>query len=411
MPLQGTFDVLGFADVLELLAQKETTGRLHVRSRSIGANVYLEEGRLVGADVGEHPNTSTLDVRSRLEEVCFELLEAERGSFEFVPDTTGMGPPTLSLQVDEVLESARKRLEEWREIQTVIPSLELHPSVIPVLGTDEVTLTRDRWRLLTAIDGRRSIRAIARMLVESDYEVCRNVKSLIEVGVVEIDSPTRALPAAQRERVFVDDGLMEVDEGTRAGGEGAGAIDAGGEGVVALGAATEAVNVTVQAGTDRAEEAGPDGADRAGTAGTDGATTDGPDGDATGAVEGAGAGGTVADPPTDPPVDADADADVAVSRTATRSTPSADADGTDPSDGETPAVPAHDGNADLTGASGRPENVEQEREAAPGSGSPGAEPSSSAGPAGPDAQAGESKAHRAGIIRIGRRSRPGRDDS
>jgi hypothetical protein len=30
MPPQGTFDVLSFADVVELLAAREMTGRLHV---------------------------------------------------------------------------------------------------------------------------------------------------------------------------------------------------------------------------------------------------------------------------------------------------------------------------------------------------------------------------------------------
>jgi hypothetical protein len=322
MPLQGTFDVLGFADVLELLAQKETTGRLHVRSRSIGANVYLEGGRLVGADVGEHFNTSTLDVRSRLEEVCFELLEAERGSFEFVPDTTGMGPPTISLQVDEVLDSARKRLEEWREIQTVIPSLDLHPSVVPDLETDEVTLTRDRWRLLTAIDGRRSIRAVARLLMESDYEVCRSLKSMIEVGVVEIDAPSRSFPGPHREpRVFVDESVEEgeaddVAEAGEAGADLAGAGDAGAE-------------------TARADTTGAD------TAGADSAGADSAEGEPAG---GDGPGGDGPDPTATP--------DGRTEATAAPAEP-----GTDPTDGADP-----------------------------------------------------SKGHRQGIIRIGRRPRPGRVD-
>ncbi len=236
MPLHGTFDVLGFADVLELLAGKAATGRLHVRSRSIGANVYLEDGLLVGADVGEHVNTSTVDVRSRLEEVCFELLAAGRGSFEFFTDTTGMGPPTMRLEVDEVLDRAHQRLAEWREIQKVIPSLDLHPSVVADLEGDQVTLSREQWRLLMTLDGRRTIRAIARLLARSDYDVCRTVKSLIEVGAVEIDAPSRSFPWPPEPRVIVDEAIEEPGGGVAADAEGdAGATRPGTDHAAAMG--------------------------------------------------------------------------------------------------------------------------------------------------------------------------------
>src|SRR4030088_614882 len=145
MPIQGTFDVLSFTDVMQLVARKHLTGRLHVRSRSIGANLYFEEGLLMGADSGEPGHSGASDMRNRMEEICFDLLDAERGSFEFLPDTPFVGQYTLSLKVDTVLSRARRRLEEWRQIQAVIPSLELHPRILADLDRDEVTLSKDRW--------------------------------------------------------------------------------------------------------------------------------------------------------------------------------------------------------------------------------------------------------------------------
>ncbi|HSS10930.1 MAG TPA: DUF4388 domain-containing protein [Acidimicrobiales bacterium] len=213
MPLQGTFDVLSFADVLHLLGRKGMTGRLHLRNRSMGANVYLDDGKLVGADLGEHSTNSAVDIHGRLEEICFELLEAERGSFEFLPDTMGMGPATVNLEVDVVLDRARKRLDEWRLIQAVIPSLDLHPQVVDSLPADEVTLSRERWRLITAMDGRRSIRAIARSVGLTEYDTCRMVKSLMDEGVVELIGPQRGAPGVSREPVLiVDEEAEEYDE-------------------------------------------------------------------------------------------------------------------------------------------------------------------------------------------------------
>jgi hypothetical protein len=214
MPIQGTFDVLSFTDVMQLVARKHLTGRLHVRSRSIGANLYFEEGLLMGADSGEPGHSGASDMRNRMEEICFDLLDAERGSFEFLPDTPFVGQYTLSLKVDTVLSRARRRLEEWRQIQAVIPSLELHPRILADLDRDEVTLSKDRWRLMTAIDGRRSIRVIARSLGSSDYDVCRTLKSLIDDGVVAVDSPPKSPTGPRRGRgrtVFVDDSADEAE--------------------------------------------------------------------------------------------------------------------------------------------------------------------------------------------------------
>lgn len=202
MPLQGTFDVLDFSEVLRLLARQQLTGRLHVRSRSFAANLFFDEGALVGADQSEHQAAATAgDVRGRLEEICFEMLDAERGGFEFQAGRPSTLPAATRLRVDTVLSRARKRLQEWQELQELIPSLDLQPHLVDDLASTEVTIDQERWRMLTAIDGRRSLRAIGRTLNMSDFDVCRVVKALLDGGVVEIDARAAALASAARDAV------------------------------------------------------------------------------------------------------------------------------------------------------------------------------------------------------------------
>ena len=202
MPLQGTFDVLDFSEVLRLLARQQLTGRLHVRSRSFAANLFMEDGALVGADQSEHQAAAaTGDVRGRLEEICFEMLDAERGGFEFQPGRASTLPSTTKLRVDTVLSRARKRLQEWQELQELIPSLDLQPRLVDDLASAQVTIDQERWRMLTVVDGRRSLRAIGRTLNLSDFDVCRVVKSLLEEGIVELDARAAALASAAREAV------------------------------------------------------------------------------------------------------------------------------------------------------------------------------------------------------------------
>ena len=203
MPLQGTFDVLDFTEVLQLLSSQQLTGRLHVRSRAYGAYLFVEDGLLVGADQSEHQPAATAgDVRGRLEEVCFEMLDAERGSFEFHPGKPSSLPVGERFKTDEVLTQARRRLEEWHQLQEVIPSLDLQPRLVLDLSRAEVTLDRERWRMLTAVDGRRNLRAIGRVLNLSDFDVCRVVCTLVDDGIVALDG-IGALPASTRDAMPV----------------------------------------------------------------------------------------------------------------------------------------------------------------------------------------------------------------
>jgi hypothetical protein len=189
MSLQGSFEVLGFAEVLQLLERKHQSGRLHVRAGGIAGHIYLRDGRLTGAESGEHTMpASGAEARARLEELCFEFLQSERGMFEFQPRVAAPWPTQLASSVATVLGDARHRLEEWREIQAAIPSMDARPRVVEELVPEAVTLTRERWRLIAAIDGRRSVHRLARTLGIGTYEVGRLLKSLVDDGIVTIDT-------------------------------------------------------------------------------------------------------------------------------------------------------------------------------------------------------------------------------
>jgi hypothetical protein len=189
MSLQGSFDVLGFSEVLELLERKRQSGRLHVRAGGVAGHIYVRDGHLTGAESGDYTTPATAgEARTRLEELCFEFLQCERGVFEFQPRVAAPWATQLSSSVEIVLREARQRLMEWRDIQAVIPSMDVRPRVVDELVPEAVTLTRDRWRLIAAIDGRRSVHRLARTLGLGTYEVGRLLKSLVDDGIVTIDA-------------------------------------------------------------------------------------------------------------------------------------------------------------------------------------------------------------------------------
>jgi len=214
MSLQGSFDVLGFSELLELLERKRQSGSLHVRAGGVAGHSYLRDGHLTGAESGDYTTPSSAgEARTRLEELCFEFLQCERGVFEFQPRVSAPWATQLSSSVETVLREARQRLIEWREIQAVIPSMDVRPRVVDELIPEAVTLTRDRWRLIAAIDGRRSVHRLARTLGLGTYEVGRLLKSLVDDGIVTIDAerPKAAIAAEVDLTAPDDDDLGDGD--------------------------------------------------------------------------------------------------------------------------------------------------------------------------------------------------------
>jgi hypothetical protein len=196
MPLVGTFDVLDFADVLDVLARTGRTGRLQLRAGPVHANVIVADGSLVGADgtagTGGPPRTT----RSLIDDICFEVLRTGRGSFEFHPDPEII-PSEPPVSITAALDAAKRRLEEWRDVETLIPSFDVTPRLAGQLKIDAVTLNQEQWRVLVALDGRRTVAALARRLGLDPLEVCKVLKPLVQDGAVvlhDAEAKAKALP-------------------------------------------------------------------------------------------------------------------------------------------------------------------------------------------------------------------------
>jgi len=198
--LQGTFDTLALQELLGLLAQSRKTGALWLDAGPASAVVYVVDGRCCAALSNEASdaidNAPSLVVR--LVDLCFSVARAEDGSFRFgVEDPPWVCQETVDLEVAN--DELSRLLDEWREIQAVIPTLECRVRLSDDLGSDELVVDRERWRLLTAIDGRRSVRELVRKTTRPVLDVCHAVVALVEAGAVVVVQPPAAVqPTAAR---------------------------------------------------------------------------------------------------------------------------------------------------------------------------------------------------------------------
>jgi uncharacterized protein DUF4388 len=194
--LQGTFETLALAELLGLLAQSRKTGALWLDAGQASAVIYVVDGRCCAA-LSSDASDAIDDAPSllvRLVDFCFGVARAEDGSFRFgVEEPPWQCTETVDLEVAN--DELGRLLDEWREIQAVIPSLECRIRLADELGIDELVVDRERWRLLTAIDGRRNVRDLVRKTNRAVLEVCHAIVALVDAGAVTVAQPA-AVPSS-----------------------------------------------------------------------------------------------------------------------------------------------------------------------------------------------------------------------
>ena len=109
-------------------------------------------------------------------------------SFRFGPED----PPwaceeTVDLEV--ATDELARLVAEWRDIQAVIPSLDCRIRLADELGVEELVVDRERWQLIVALDGRRSVRDLVRKTNRPVLEVCHAILELVDSGAVNVGPP------------------------------------------------------------------------------------------------------------------------------------------------------------------------------------------------------------------------------
>ncbi|MFZ4585724.1 MAG: DUF4388 domain-containing protein [Acidimicrobiia bacterium] len=185
MSLQGTLDTFDLADVLHLLERGRKSGALDVRADGTGCVLSLCDGQFVDVAADWAPSLgSGADGEAVLVEVCATLLRLDSGAFRF---DEASDPATAGLEcypVGPIVDAARLRAEEWRQLETLIPSLDAPVIVVPELPVESVVVDRSTWRMLAALDGRRSVRDLARDLGRPVPAVGREVADLYRQRMV-----------------------------------------------------------------------------------------------------------------------------------------------------------------------------------------------------------------------------------
>jgi hypothetical protein len=179
--LSGSLDAFALPDVLRFVAGSGSTGRIEINRDEVGGELSLDQGRFVAARLTGEDAPTTVDEAM---DVAVLLFDGTAGSFEVVHEDWAGGP--LNLDADELVAAVDKRRQEWAEVVSILGSLE-EPLVLAAdlpPGADQITIRADQWKMLTLVDGCRTVQDIARDGASSVYSTALALAELAERGMV-----------------------------------------------------------------------------------------------------------------------------------------------------------------------------------------------------------------------------------
>lgn len=172
MSLQGTLDTFGLHDVLALLSSTKKKGELRITGPGFTGSVWMDEGKLVGAEVPRCPT---------LVDAVFELLRLPNGEFSFEAESPTRVPMSAQA-IGDVLSDAEDRMIEWRDIQVHIPSVHTKLRLAPASPSSQVVLDPEQWQLVVASALGASLAELSEYLGVGEFEISRTAKYLVENG-------------------------------------------------------------------------------------------------------------------------------------------------------------------------------------------------------------------------------------
>jgi hypothetical protein len=174
--LAGSLAAFALSDVLLLLASTAQTGELHAAGPDVEGWLWLAEGQLANARVGS---------ATTIGQAVFELACVTEGWFDFTAGVvSSSGHPTVP--VAAVLQEVGPQVEEWREIQSVIP-LGAEVNLSPSPPGQDVRIRNDQWSVLTTVGtSGLSVKSVLERIGGDQIVGLRTLRDLHAAGLIAI---------------------------------------------------------------------------------------------------------------------------------------------------------------------------------------------------------------------------------
>lgn len=178
--MQGNLSQISLTDLLLLATTGKKSGVLKLAHGKEAVEVFLTDGRIVHA---------TCPIGDGEKALLYPVTWGE-GTFNLLPNGT---PPaaTVHKSADEILAEVKAMAREWEIILELIPTGKAVFRIADLAEdhTGPVTVPNVGWRVLSKLDGSRSVQDVAEMLRIPFAYTAKVIYNLHKSGLVELAAP------------------------------------------------------------------------------------------------------------------------------------------------------------------------------------------------------------------------------
>lgn len=172
--IQGNLDTTRCSEIVKIISLGKGAGRLYLTSGSETGSIYFKDGRLVHAKCGQIEGVKAV----------YEMALWLSGSYKFfIDESTDL--ITINQPTDEILRETENRLRQMEKIASLIPSAAAVFSLEAETREKEIILKAIQWKLLSQINGERSISQIAQILGITDSDAMKVFYTLFRQGLIK----------------------------------------------------------------------------------------------------------------------------------------------------------------------------------------------------------------------------------
>ncbi len=237
MALKGNLKDFNLADIFQLITLSKKKGALVIESSEGKGSIYFKDGGIyfastpwsekswlqklltsqkvsneererilkdkekdtskkVGTALVEKGIFSLEELQSflvnQIADAIFDLFTWKEGDFNFEGDQE-RDDEDLGIVADssKVISEVNARLDEWKKIKKIIPSLKMYFKISssPGEGDKDISLKPKEWKVISGLDGRKDISTVSKEVGLSEFETCKILSDVYSKGLIEVAEP------------------------------------------------------------------------------------------------------------------------------------------------------------------------------------------------------------------------------
>jgi hypothetical protein len=240
MPLKGNLRDFSTTQLLNLINLAKKTGTLVIEVPGQGAQMAFRNGKLIYAQMGQEDNNLAVvlrkagkitdeqakalraraatasdkelglllinagyvnqndiltSLRNHIVETVYRLFTWVEGMFSFEAALMpGDDKITVPIDLENVIMEGARRMREWEQLTDELPNLDMALKFTdrPNANIRNMNLSVEEWRVVSFINPKNSMKAIAKANNMNDLEIRKVVYGLLQAGLVEVIRPEGA---------------------------------------------------------------------------------------------------------------------------------------------------------------------------------------------------------------------------